>query len=1087
MKKKIIVILFLILLLGTLSSCSLISGFFNKKETFDLSTPENVSWKEKKNTLSWDVVSGATAYSVKIEYESGKPTYLNTENNSIYFTNVKPVDIKVSVQAVNTSKNQKSEYSEPISFFYYAPIELDEKTLVMNYSDGVLTVDWGKAEHASGYSLRYRVGYEESKTVELNDTHYEIFYDDTHLNCEVVIKAKGTGNYKDGRTISSTQYGIPDYDNPYRTITVDFNHSTDAVFPFEYVVKATLEGEDISFLDELGSKTFKIPVEYWEKMEMGVYNVALYGLYEVKTFKFVIINSKTPEITIGDYVKDGEDLVGELKAYGNTIKYVCGYYEQLSKYEAEVVGDKVIVYAYYLDRLEEGELKLNIAYQSPGSDEYKYLPFTVKITSKEATLNRFSYEYDGINDVEIDVSTNGDRVTTVYAGNMLVGTFTTYTNGFIIKKEFLDRGNFNYFTITTLKGATLSFIIHYTYKGFVPAEKIYTFDKNNGEDLHIAGAVKNAEITILGNKITSDAYAIRDNNLYIGSDYLRGLKGGVYEFAVFSEGVINTFEVKVFATNGNPQNFKLDYDTSVSETYIKFDCDCGNDNHYYTFGNGNVKCSSGDIVPNVNRTQAQTIKLTCETYKSTVTYSINPPKDAYKYLSESYTINGEEHDRYVESTKELADLLLYISVGGDGLVIDKDAPNGKSELTVYFSEEYIKHTKANPNYFAEANAMISTPYNCRFSLKGVGNVVTVTATFNYNPNEIYTSGKPKTPIKDNTEYLMKGNRPKDFKDFAISGYEKEEFITTIADLERLPFGYKPVFANMNDPAYKVYEKALSIARTYIRDDMNDVEKVLTFYHYLTTNVTYDTYALELYNLRANIANQNLTVAKDIITKALYNNGKLDRILSPLLDLNSLEEIITKLSNSISRLSSFNVYGCLVENVSVCDGIASAFKLLCSIEGIECIEVSGIGVTSRGSENHAWNKVKIDGKWYIVDATWGRNSDYVNHRYFLIDEFDAMATHIESPDSVFNSVVEIPATGEFDYFVWNIEPYSNHPMIVTNQSELKTLVQTLKKNGEMQFEIKLDFEFDSIADVIKSLNTSCSYYVFDNIVLIVLKY
>ena len=54
-----------------------------------------------------------------------------------------------------------------------------------------------------------------------------------------------------------------------------------------------------------------------------------------------------------------------------------------------------------------------------------------------------------------------------------------------------------------------------------------------------------------------------------------------------------------------------------------------------------------------------------------------------------------------------------------------------------------------------------------------------------------------------------------------------------------------------------------------------------------------------------------------------------------------------------------------------------------IEGIESIKVSG---TVNG-DAHAWNKVKINSRWYLVDTTWGNKLDgtkeYLSHDYLMV--------------------------------------------------------------------------------------------------------
>lgn len=64
--------------------------------------------------------------------------------------------------------------------------------------------------------------------------------------------------------------------------------------------------------------------------------------------------------------------------------------------------------------------------------------------------------------------------------------------------------------------------------------------------------------------------------------------------------------------------------------------------------------------------------------------------------------------------------------------------------------------------------------------------------------------------------------------------------------------------------------------------------------------------------------------------------------------------------------------------SVCEGNANVLKKMCDLAGIESVKVTGY---SRGygqqlfdkedftDSNHAWNAIKIDGEWQLVDATW----------------------------------------------------------------------------------------------------------------------
>lgn len=81
------------------------------------------------------------------------------------------------------------------------------------------------------------------------------------------------------------------------------------------------------------------------------------------------------------------------------------------------------------------------------------------------------------------------------------------------------------------------------------------------------------------------------------------------------------------------------------------------------------------------------------------------------------------------------------------------------------------------------------------------------------------------------------------------------------------------------------------------------------------------------------------------------------------------------------------YGCLVQRNAVCQGYAEAFLLIMNQLGIECGVCTGESVNGP----HAWNYVKLNGKYYWLDVTWddpdfgGETDSAIIHSYFLIDD------------------------------------------------------------------------------------------------------
>lgn len=97
-----------------------------------------------------------------------------------------------------------------------------------------------------------------------------------------------------------------------------------------------------------------------------------------------------------------------------------------------------------------------------------------------------------------------------------------------------------------------------------------------------------------------------------------------------------------------------------------------------------------------------------------------------------------------------------------------------------------------------------------------------------------------------------------------------------------------------------------------------------------------------------------------------------------------------LNNNFVKEQGFNqtIYGGFVSGEIQCEGYAKTMQYLCDLSGIESMIVVG---TNESGDSHAWNVVKVDGKWYNLDTTWDdpilTNVDKTNvrHRYFLVPD------------------------------------------------------------------------------------------------------
>lgn len=128
-------------------------------------------------------------------------------------------------------------------------------------------------------------------------------------------------------------------------------------------------------------------------------------------------------------------------------------------------------------------------------------------------------------------------------------------------------------------------------------------------------------------------------------------------------------------------------------------------------------------------------------------------------------------------------------------------------------------------------------------------------------------------------------------------------------------------------------------------------------------------------------------------------------------------------STVSKDNIYNIYGALINQCTVCEGYARAFKSIMDDLNIPCLIACGTGQNSSGAtESHAWNYVELDGKWYAIDVTWddpiiignGRVSSDVNYRYYLKGSRDFFANHIEDGAIVGDASFRYPTLSVTNY-------------------------------------------------------------------------
>lgn len=103
---------------------------------------------------------------------------------------------------------------------------------------------------------------------------------------------------------------------------------------------------------------------------------------------------------------------------------------------------------------------------------------------------------------------------------------------------------------------------------------------------------------------------------------------------------------------------------------------------------------------------------------------------------------------------------------------------------------------------------------------------------------------------------------------------------------------------------------------------------------------------------------------------------------------SIHDYIINLASYDTSKKKSSAYDLLINKSSVCEGYALAAYRLFKEAGLESRIISGRG----NGENHAWNIVKVEGKWYNIDLTWddpvSRTGEAIlSYKYFLKNEKD----------------------------------------------------------------------------------------------------
>ena len=422
-------------------------------------------------------------------------------------------------------------------------------------------------------------------------------------------------------------------------------------------------------------------------------------------------------------------------------------------------------------------------------------------------------------------------------------------------------------------------------------------------------------------------------------------------------------------------------------------------------------------------------KVTAEINKITKTKTIvylSEHDEAWYYASHFHDYGGYAQNRYITSKEELKNLILFVLENKiaeitfyAGYATPETVENDVSEVRGYVEESGII-----PGYSLETSGNVFT-IKFRFFADEAGVIPTVNSP-EYDAPDGFADAVQNTYSKPHYDNVKKT------RNFYIDGVKETMSVSTSNMLYKaVAWGYQPDFmGSQKENLQQIYDNAKDALSDIVSDEMSEYEKVHAIYDYIIYNVRYDH---DCANAEDKYVSGNLSLNE----KMKYYGYYLEGIF--------LDKFYKK------------------DMHAVCDGKSKAFVLMCGIEGITAVRISG-KASSDGKNfgGHAWNKVLLDlngtgdKEWYFVDTTWGDVGDdskeFLSHAYFLLSDDEVKNTHVENPGHDYPK-----AEGKFDYFAHKTYTSNGteYNYVITNRNlaaqQMARALKTLPKSTIVEFE------------------------------------
>jgi len=225
--------------------------------------------------------------------------------------------------------------------------------------------------------------------------------------------------------------------------------------------------------------------------------------------------------------------------------------------------------------------------------------------------------------------------------------------------------------------------------------------------------------------------------------------------------------------------------------------------------------------------------------------------------------------------------------------------------------------------------------------------------------------------------------------------------------------------------------AEQLAAQIAHDFSTDTERVRAIYTWLATNITYD------------------------LAKFYKGDTRINFSYADQEDLQrKLNAVNTHTINETMRTKK-----------AVCEGYAQTFKKVSELLKIPCLFITGYSKTSiqdigksPKQEDHAWNAVRIDDTWRLIDATWGAG---VTQNGQWKPRFDSFFFFTEPDDFILS---HLPGEAELSFTGRKVSVSNFFKKPLFSHAYFKNNLELVSpRQGEIRVrtDSKISFEIDNI--------------------------